>query len=585
MSSGSQEPPEPRRRSDIAPQARAEQAQLLYRALPGAVWGTLGAIPVILYALWDAAPRTGLIVWGLALALVTLGRALQGLPRRRARIAPEQAEVALRTFAAGALLAALAWAALPLTLFPEQSPLHQVMLAFMLAGVSSIAAISLSAVRGLAIAFILLTLVPLALRFLFGAAPPGPLMAGMTVIHLLLLVTMSVRLNRSTADNIRLRLETEQQARAQRAASQRLALHMQHTPLAAIEWNTDFEVTAWNPAAEQMFGYSAAEALGRNGVELLVPEHERDAVRAVWRALMLGRGGQRSTNENLTRDGRTLLCEWYNTPLMDEAGQIVGIASLGQDVTERLRIERLKSEFVSVVSHELRTPVTAMTGALKLLEGGVAGELPQQAGELLKIATANGDRLLALIEDILDIERIEAGTLPYHRVPLPLCDLVAQVHARFAGQAEELGVSLHLLPCDAQPVVLADPERLAQALGQLISNAIKFSPRGGTVEIGVQAGATRMRLTVTDSGHGVPEDHRSRLFTRFSQADSSSSRYRDGTGLGLAIARGIIEQHQGVIGYEPHPVQGSIFFFELPTLAPGSYPTLRRDVIERRLAS
>ncbi len=568
MPPGSRRPPEPDAHTLLPPRVRAELVQLLYRALPGAVWGTLGAIPVVLYALWTTVPRVALIGWGLALALVTLGRAAHGLPRRRARVDPDRARAALHAFAAGTLAAALGWAALPLLLFPEQSPLHQLMLAFMLAAVSSIAAISLSAVRGLAIAFIVLTLLPLALRFLFSGAAPGPLMAGMTTLHLFLLITMSVRLNRSTAENVRLRLETELRARAEHEASQRLARHIEHTPLAAIEWNRAFEITGWNPAAERMFGYGAAEVLGRDGIELLIPEQDRDAVRAAWRALLLGRGSRHGTQQILTRDGQGLLCEWYHTPLTDADGRVTGVASLGQDVTERLRIERLKNELVSVISHELRTPVTAMTGALQLLAGGVAGELSPQADNLLKIATRNGTRLLALIEDILDIRRIEEGTLPCHRVALPLPELLAQVHARFAAEAGERGVKLALLPSESRPWVMADPEALSKALGHLIANAIKFSPRGGTVETAIEATATRARITITDRGQGVPEAYRDRLFTRFSQADSSNSRSRDGSGLGLAIARGIIEQQQGTIGYRPHPVQGSIFFVDLPVATP-----------------
>jgi PAS domain S-box-containing protein len=248
----------------------------------------------------------------------------------------------------------------------------------------------------------------------------------------------------------------------------------------------------------------------------------------------------------------------------DEHGLVIGFSSLGTDVTELKRIDRMKSEFVSTVSHELRTPLTSIRGSLGLVWGGVAGELPERAKSLVGIAKTNCERLIRLINDILDSEKIESGKMTFELQAQELEPLMAQALADNQGFAEQHGVTLALKKAAGQVRVCVDSDRLTQVVTNLLSNAIKYSPPQGTVNVVMRKQASRVRVEITDNGTGIPEEFRSRIFQKFSQADSSDTRQKGGTGLGLSISKIIIERMDGSIGFTSEPGKGTTFFFELP---------------------
>jgi PAS domain S-box-containing protein len=236
---------------------------------------------------------------------------------------------------------------------------------------------------------------------------------------------------------------------------------------------------------------------------------------------------------------------------------------VGDEITERKRTERMKNEFVATVSHELRTPLTSINGALGLLRGGVAGSLPEQSRHLVEIAKSNSDRLVRLINDILDIEKIEAGSMAFR---MSAVDLGSAIEAAlFANQAygERYGVSFRIGAGADGIRVRADPDRLDQVLANLLSNAAKFSPRGGTVEIAVGRHDGRIRTEIIDSGPGIPVEIRDRIFEKFVQADASDDRATEGTGLGLSIAKAIVERMGGSIAVRAGAGGGCVFFFDL----------------------
>ena len=258
----------------------------------------------------------------------------------------------------------------------------------------------------------------------------------------------------------------------------------------------------------------------------------------------------------------------------DNSVRITGVSS---DVTALKRVERLKNEFIATVSHELRTPLTSIRAALSLVASGAAGELPQQTQHLLTIADRNASRLALLIDDLLDIERIEAGRLNLEVSPQPLVPLIAQAVEANAAYAKLCGVNLELAPCTSQPVVRVDANRLLQVMANLLSNAAKFSDRGARIDVRVTVLApvvpeqenaasqpTRARVAVCDQGPGIVPELRQRLFTKFSQGDSSDTRTSGGTGLGLAISKALIEQMGGTIDYDSPPGGGTTFYFDLP---------------------
>ncbi|WP_119154980.1 ATP-binding protein [Caldimonas tepidiphila] len=242
------------------------------------------------------------------------------------------------------------------------------------------------------------------------------------------------------------------------------------------------------------------------------------------------------------------------------------------DVSERRRIERMKDEFLATVSHELRTPLTSVLGALGLIAGGAAGELPAAAQELAEVAQRNGERLGRLIDDVLDLTKLEANRLGFVLRPQPLRPLLEEALAAQQGQARQAGVtlSLQVQPQAAAARAKVDADRFAQVLANLLSNAIKHSPCGAVVELGLAADPARdaLRLTVRDRGPGIPAEFRARLFERFSQADASDRRGRGGTGLGLYITRAFVERMGGRIEVESEPGRGAAFHVQLPPCEP-----------------
>ncbi len=224
-----------------------------------------------------------------------------------------------------------------------------------------------------------------------------------------------------------------------------------------------------------------------------------------------------------------------------------------------------KSEFVSTVSHELRTPLTSIRGSLALIDGGVVGPIPDKAKNLVEIAIRNTERLIAIVNDVLDVQKIEAGAMEFKFEALGLVSLLATAVEANRAYAEGLGV--RLAPVAAPPgqcLAVGDANRLLQVMGNLLSNAAKFSPAGETVEIALARRGRRWRIVVSDRGRGIPPGYRRRIFEKFVQVDSSDTRAVGGTGLGLSIVKAIVERHGGHIAFCARPERGTLFFFTLP---------------------
>ncbi|WP_239380155.1 response regulator [Frankia sp. CIT1] len=275
-------------------------------------------------------------------------------------------------------------------------------------------------------------------------------------------------------------------------------------------------------------------------------------------------------------DGTTFPAEHTVTSIMDD-GVVAGAVVVFRDVTERRVVERMRNEFISVVSHELRTPLTSIRGALGLLAGGVLGGLPQRAQRMTDVAVDSTDRLIRLINDILDVERMSAGRLVLQRRTCEAADLLAAAVTELAAFADEAGVILRTDVTSG--AVWADPDRINQTLTNLIGNAVKFSARGGTVTISSMPRDRGQLFRVRDEGRGIPADALEKVFGRFEQIDASDSRQKGGTGLGLAICRGIVEQHGGCIWAESEPGRGATFSFQLPAVHPMAHSREPRSVL------
>jgi signal transduction histidine kinase len=245
--------------------------------------------------------------------------------------------------------------------------------------------------------------------------------------------------------------------------------------------------------------------------------------------------------------------------------EVRGILRALRYATERKRLERLKDEFVSTVSHELRTPLTSITGSLGLLMGNAAGSLPPPMARLLAIAHSNSQRLVRLVNDILDIEKMEAGRVVFNFDRVEVGPLVAQAIEANRGFAEGYGVRVRFDDALAAAAdVRADPDRLLQVITNLLSNAIKFSPANNEVVVAVEKGADTVRLTVRDHGPGIPVDFKPLIFEKFAQADAGAARQKGGTGLGLSIVKQIVDRLSGDVGFADAPGGGTIFHVQLP---------------------
>ena len=263
------------------------------------------------------------------------------------------------------------------------------------------------------------------------------------------------------------------------------------------------------------------------------------------------------------------------SPYASHDGTRDGVVGVATDVTERLKAQRMKDEFVSIVSHELRTPLTSIRGSLGLLEGGVAGELPQKAKDLTRIARTNTDRLIRLINDILDLEKMESGQLELRRKTFSLGTVAHDVAGELGPLAAQAGVTLDVQAMDEDAVYI-DRDRVHQVITNLVSNAIKFSPESGVVTVDIEpSNGSRVRLSVRDQGPGIAPRDLPRLFKKFSQLDSSTRRTKMGSGLGLVISKSIVDAHGGRIWVESEVGRGSVFIFELPRPVSGIRPKPR----------
>jgi PAS domain S-box-containing protein len=359
-------------------------------------------------------------------------------------------------------------------------------------------------------------------------------------------------------------VELEEARRQVEASGRKLALFAERAPIAVLELQPDGTVVEVNHAAEILFGYAAAELVGGPLKKLVLPEFH-DEFDRTWQQLLSSRESVAGLKiRNPRRDGAELVCEWTVTPLVNFQKEVIAVIAQGRDVTAQLEAERMKKEFTSTLSHELRTPLTSIIGSLQLINTGVMGEVDKEIGELTAIAERNGQRLLDLINDILDIEKIESGKLALAPEVIPVDELVRESMVLNRGFGERFKVRFESHGDIPDRRVHVDRKRLLQVMTNLLSNAAKFSPEGGVVDISTEDAGPSVRVAVHDRGSGIPESFRTRIFGRFAQADSTATRQKGGTGLGLAICKRLIELMHGRIGFEDRPGGGTTFWFELP---------------------
>ena len=349
-----------------------------------------------------------------------------------------------------------------------------------------------------------------------------------------------------------------------RAESDRRQAIFDNAMDAILTLNPSGSIETINKACERLFGYQAEELLRRDVSTLVDLAPGQEGVFLQRLSAAKDRIGQAEVHELRAKrkDGARFPVDVVLGEMVQPDG--VHTVAVVRDATERKKVEREKAEFVSTVSHELRTPLTSIAGSLGLLSGGAAGELPDRALRLITIAQSNSQRLERLINDILDMEKLQSGNMTFELAPLELTELAAKAIESVGGYAN---VRFALNGPGAPVIVRADADRMTQVIVNLLSNAAKYSPPDQPVEVMITSVGGRARLTVRDHGPGVPEQFRDRIFAKFAQADSSDTREKGGTGLGLAITREIVERHGGRIWFDSKAGKGAAFHFELPVSA------------------
>lgn len=318
----------------------------------------------------------------------------------------------------------------------------------------------------------------------------------------------------------------------------------------------------------ELIGYDDAELIGKNWFDQCAPLDVRDTLRGEFVSVVNGRARVSPHDESniIDREGNRRLIAWRNSEVRDSDGRLVSIISSGEDITEKSRVDQMKRDFVSVVSHELRTPLTSIRGALRLFSTVSTIQLTPEAAHLLDIANRNVERLSLLINDILDIDKIESGRMKLDFQSLNISPLVKQSIESNRAYGHQFGVSFVLNDKCRDAKANVDGAQFQQVMSNLLSNAAKFSPPNKPIAVDVERAGNKVRVSVKNDGPGIADEFKDKIFQKFSQADRSNTRSKGGTGLELSIAKALVENMGGNISFFSAQNQGTTFFFELPVI-------------------
>lgn len=369
--------------------------------------------------------------------------------------------------------------------------------------------------------------------------------------------------------SLRYAIERKKQSSRICESEKRLRTTIDNSYDAFIAVDENLNIVEWNTKAEEMFGYTFKEARGRDLSVMSFPHADGGAVITELRNYFEKKqadvfSGRRELIAR-HRGGREFPAEVAFFPV--EQGLTTTICTFVSDISDRKEFEKHTSEFYSTVAHELRAPLTSIKASLRLMEGGLAGNLPAKAKGMVTIGRDSCDRLIRLIGDLLDLSKFEAGKMPLDLARLDAKDLISRVAGEFKGNAANLHVRI-AEETEDNCMVLADSDRIIQVLTNFLSNALKFSPEGSTITLTAKHSTNdHIRFTVKDQGPGIAKHNISKLFQKFQQVHNSGA--TEGTGLGLAICKAIAGQHMGDIGVSSEQGKGCEFWLELPAYEVG----------------
>ncbi len=462
----------------------------------------------------------------------------------------------------GAFLAGSCWGVGSILLFPSGSVTHQVFLAFVVGGLTAGAGSAYAPFPPAFFAFAAPALGPLSISFLSTGDELSGVMGTMLLLFGGFIAIVSQSFTRTIRHAIELQIDRHRLMDEQRVSEEFLqkAFHASPVIFGVTDANSGIILDV-NETFTKLSGYSRDELVGRTSDELKLwvddESRRKDLHDLTEKNSLRGREVQMRAKDGNIRD-------------LISSGDLIDTAEgprllfIGQDVTHIKEATRVKSEFVSTVSHELRTPLTSIYGSLKLFTALMPQGIPSSAREILDIALRNTTRLTELVNDILDFEKLQSGKMQFEFKAVDLCIVAKESLSLVSPFTDQYGARVRLDFPDEPVVVRGDVQRLSQVIVNILSNAAKFSPIGSEIAISVFHRDGIGRVEIADRGSGIPEDFRERLFERFSQADSSTTRKSGGTGLGLNICKSIIDAYGGRIDYTSSVGVGTTFFFEIP---------------------
>jgi len=563
----------------------ADRVEQLYDQLWIAIVGgfVIGSIATV--ELWEPGFRGLVLFWWALVSLMSVASAALLLRYRKSRNKLAEADRWMRWLGLSALAIGSVWGFASAVFFPSHTDEQQVFLAFLITGVVTGGVPLFSGAWPIYALFAASILLPFGYVLAKFGNPLFTDLAALVPVFYAVNVSVAYRLSQVFVTGYRLRyaygeltddyralnkrlneqlVELQEASRQVEESGRKLALFADRAPIAVMELAADGGIQQVNPAAEHLFGYAPTELIGKPFTILLSPE-ARSGFEPHWQTLIESHKPLvAELMPNLRRDGLELSCEWTLTPLVNGDGRVLSVVAQGRDLSSQLEAERLKKEFTSTLSHELRTPLTSIIGSLQLINSGVIDKVEGEALQLTVIAERNGQRLLDLINDLLDIEKIRSGKFDIVPETIAVDALVEESRLLNHAFAERYKVRLVTRGECPEAYVHADRKRMLQVLTNLISNAAKFSPDGETVELVTEDRGERIRIGVRDRGPGIPEGFRAKIFTRFSQADTAAARQKGGTGLGLAICKHLMELMDGQIDFQDRPDGGTIFWVDLP---------------------
>ncbi len=467
-----------------------------------------------------------------------------------------------RHYTIAALIAGALWGSAGFMMFPAEQIHYQVFLAFVLGGISAGAVASYAGWLPSYYAFVVPAILPVSFCFAVQGTELGYFMGGMLVLFTGMLTLLAKSFNQTLVTTISMQFEKTQLA-TERDISEAFFTRAFHSSPAVMAISNTLNGTHYdvNEAWCSLTGYDYEDAMANSSLELGIWARPED--RAQMIAQLEETGSARDIETVfLTKDGEEI--EMLVAGEYIEAGGELRFLFIGLDISRLKEVERLKTDFLSVISHELRTPLTSIKGAIGVIQSGALGEHSFETMRLLHLADKNADRLGGLVNDILDFEQLHSGRMEFRFDTHDLNDIVVEAIGDKSQIAREKGVVLNFQPTDAPALAQLDNKRMIQAVSQLLSNAIKFSPKNQSVDISILRHDDKFRLEISDHGPGIPEHQRETIFSLFSQGDGTATRSEDGTGIGLSIAKAIVDGHFGDIDFVSADGKGTIFFIDLP---------------------